>query len=693
MNQRVRKHRRRPIRSLFVGILLPMLVAGLLASPASAITYDNEQQLLNLPDGNARDTFIITGTQGRYLEHADLRAHPTYFQSLGYDLNFLTWAPVNPNFDPTNREWAGCLRRPDGSTGICPHMPSPGDYSAVRHLVAKGPIRAIEHGGSFIGLVCGNHPRQGAAGPRPTISGVKYEDVNGNGSRDSGEPGLQNWTIRLHFNGHQVAATQTSVDGSYSFPLDANSMSGSDGNPIGEGTYSVTEDQQSGWVASAAPGAVGVSFGDGNRQIGGMNFGNYRPASIAGTKVEDMDADGVGAGDPGLPDWKIDLTGHDRPSDSTVTGADGSYRFGSVRPGTYTISEVQKEGWFQSAPTSSTFQVTIRSGEALSGFDFGNYRLGSIAGRKFDDYAVDGSGEGDSGIAGWSITRSGGDPLTTAADGTYKFAGLVPGVYDVGEVQQDGWRQTAPASGAHEVRVRSGGDITEIDFGNVCLGSVEVTVEDVTGAQTGLGLEFRLEEIDVPGILTNDPALPLGGVDRTDFENLLPGKYRLIAFLPDGVFTADADATLVEGRWAIVKEIVVANCEQTDVDLEVFTASRGKVTGGVRFPVPDGFATSGFQFQSRRDGTPTGMLEFQDHVEDLNLHTDRIEGIMVEDARRNAWIWGTLVLREETVRFRLHLVDDGEPGVDDRFHLAMPGYEAGRNETLVKGNVQIHKPQ
>ncbi len=317
--------------------------------------------------------------------------------------------------------------------------------------------------------------------------------------------------------------------------------------------------------------------------------------------------------------------------------------------------------------------------------------LGSIAGRKFDDYGVDGSGAGDTGLPGWTITLSSGDQQVTVSGGGYKFSDLEPGVYTVNELGQEGWRQTAPATGSQEVRIRSGSNINAINFGNVCLGSVGISVADTTGGRTGLGLEFLLEEIDVPGILENDPALPQGGIDRSSFERLLPGRYQITAFLPDGVFTADPDARIVDGRWAIVKELTVTSCSQTELGLEVFTASVGKITGGIKMPVPDGFATAGFQFQSANDGSPQGMLEYQDHAKALNMHTKVIEGIWVDEQHENAWIWGTLTFEEEAVRFRLHLIDAGEPGSDDRFELDLPGYSEGRGVELLKGNVQIHK--
>jgi hypothetical protein len=674
---------RRGTRLLLV-CLLGFLWMGLMEKPASAISYPNEQALVDLPQGEPRDTFIITGTPHQYLSRSDLINHAGYYNARGFDMNFLTWAPTDANFEPGAREWAWCSHRPVGSFGICNGTV---EFAPIRSLVLNGPVRVLDHGGALIGLACGNHSRSGAAGPVPHITGAKYEDLNGDGDRNLGEPGLPNWTIHLRYNGQTVATTQTGGDGTYNFALDAN---GSGPGRFGAGSYSLVEDQQSGWAASEAPADVFVDFGVGGATYDQKDFGNYRPAGIAGRKVEDMDADGVNGDDPGLSGWGITLTGIGRPGAQTTTSADGAYVFGGLRPGTYSVSEVQQAGWTQSAPAGGSYTRTVSSGETVSGLDFGNYRFASISGRKFNDRSVDGTGTGDPGLPDWTINRSGGASRVTGADGSYRFDELVPGTYRLEELIKTGWRQTTPSTGSHEVRVRSGDDRTGVEFGNVCLGSIGIGVDDITGHESGLGLELRLDEVNVPGVLDNEPPLPRLGIDRDSFDGLLPGTYRLTAFLPDGVFSADPDARIVEGRWAIVKEVVVVNCTETRIDLEVFTSSVGKVTGGVRLLVPGGFATSGFEFQAK-DGSPTGMLEFQDHVEGLNLHTRIIEGILVDESRTNAWIWGRLTLEGETVRFRLHLIDAGEPGTNDRFHLSMPGYEAGLNVTLIKGNVQIHK--
>lgn len=173
-----------------------------------------------------------------------------------------------------------------------------------------------------------------------------------------------------------------------------------------------------------------------------------------------------------------------------------------------------------------------------------------------------------------------------------------------------------------------------------------------------------------------------------DFNELLPGTYRVVAFLPEGVFTTDP-VVLREGRFAIVEEVTASECETTGLPLHLFTQSTpGKVTGGVRLAVPGGFGTARFEFMTK-GGVPRGALQYQDHATGLTLNTATIEAIDVSG--NVAWVWGKVNFEGVQQRFRLRLVDAGEPGREDRFELTLaPGYEAGQGETISGGNVQIH---
>ncbi|MEZ6241723.1 MAG: SdrD B-like domain-containing protein [Phycisphaerales bacterium] len=92
-----------------------------------------------------------------------------------------------------------------------------------------------------------------------TIAGVKFNDLNGNGVRDSGEPVLPGWTINLSPGG---ATATTDSNGHYYF------------TGLNPGAYTITETNQSGWVqTSPAGGSYSIDLPM-NVALDGFDFGN-----------------------------------------------------------------------------------------------------------------------------------------------------------------------------------------------------------------------------------------------------------------------------------------------------------------------------------------------------------------------------------------------------------------------------------
>jgi hypothetical protein len=69
------------------------------------------------------------------------------------------------------------------------------------------------------------------------IHGTTYNDLNGNGRLDFGEPGLAGWTITLA--GPVTATTMTAWDGTYAF------------TKLPVGVYTVCAVAQAGWITTA----------------------------------------------------------------------------------------------------------------------------------------------------------------------------------------------------------------------------------------------------------------------------------------------------------------------------------------------------------------------------------------------------------------------------------------------------------
>ena len=344
-----------------------------------------------------------------------------------------------------------------------------------------------------------------------TKTGMKFHDLNANGVKDAGEPGLAGWTITAYAdtNGNGIrdagentvaATTVTGAGGTYSLSL-------------APGKYIVCETQQAGWTQSypansacgAGLGGWGITLASGELDSGN-DFGNWQKATKTGMKFHDLDADGVkDAGEPGLPGWTITAyadangngirdAGENTVAATQVTGAGGTYSL-SLNPGRYVVCETQQAGWTQSFPANAAcgagaggWGINLASGELDSGNDFGNWQKATKTGMKFNDLDMDGvKDEGEPGLAGWTITayvdangnglRDAGENTVAASavtgqGGTYSLS-LDPGRYLVCETQQAGWTQSFPANnvcgtaqGGWAITLTSGQLDSGNDFGN-----------------------------------------------------------------------------------------------------------------------------------------------------------------------------------------------------------------------------------
>ena len=106
-----------------------------------------------------------------------------------------------------------------------------------------------------------------------TYSGTVYDDLNGNGVLDPGDPGLQGWTVELlDSSGNIVATTTSAADGSYSFA------------DLLAGAYTIEEITQSGWYQTQPthPYVYNVTATSGS-SLSGLNFGNFQLVNVTGT--------------------------------------------------------------------------------------------------------------------------------------------------------------------------------------------------------------------------------------------------------------------------------------------------------------------------------------------------------------------------------------------------------------------------
>ncbi len=291
-------------------------------------------------------------------------------------------------------------------------------------------------------------------------TGTKFHDVNGDGTRDLGEPGLAGWEIQayadlngdgdLDQNEFDAGAVATDFTSDGTTDKDENG----ENDPVGfykltvdPGDYIVVEVLQGDWKQSFPDGASvldaglvtpGVTLGAGGYAITlvsgeleeNNDFGNYRLATKSGIKYEDFNVDGEFNGlDEGLVGWTIaafadnddsgTLTAGDTLAASDVTVAGGGYSL-TLDPGRYIVVEQvsdQPATWRESPDADATslntfdntygefgYDITLVSGQEETDNDFANYQQATKSGIKYEDFNTDGIFNGsDAGLAGWTI--------------------------------------------------------------------------------------------------------------------------------------------------------------------------------------------------------------------------------------------------------------------------------------------------
>lgn len=289
-----------------------------------------------------------------------------------------------------------------------------------------------------------------------SISGFKWNDLDGDGIWDAGEPTLANWLITLTNPDQSTVDTYTDSTGYYIF------------DDLLPGNYGLAEEEPSDWTQTHESTGVTLSAGQDSLD---NNFGNFDNIDITVCKVEDADGSTTTDNDQtAVPGWEIDLYKNGQLFDDTrVTGQDGCYTWTNLGPGSYSTSEGSVAGWTHLGSTSHDF------GSAVSGVDenytFANFENITLSGYKFSDDNRNGTWDipDELALADWTINLSGAatDSTTTNADGYYEFTNLGPGSYTLGETGQDGWEQTYPTNPAtHTVSAVSGTNQANLNFGN-----------------------------------------------------------------------------------------------------------------------------------------------------------------------------------------------------------------------------------
>ncbi len=449
-----------------------------------------------------------------------------------------------------------------------------------------------------------------------TLAGNVYHDRNDDGQIGTGEEGIANVLIRVTRLGGREAGqydpfadtqpifVRTGANGHYEvtgLPPGVYQITEVNNYPPGENPLVGYIDGKDtvGTVRSATAGSktndefqgVILSAGDDGIEY---NFGELRPASVGGyVSVATPEGDCLDPSNPnhrGIAGVEIRLfDSNGNQVASTRTDARGHYEFQNLGPGTYSVVEVQPDGYLDGAdsigrvngaqvgtsPANDRFAaIALGSGTNGTNYNFCEHVPASVKGYVWHDRNDNGLRDsGEEGIANTVVQLFGENnslvaETVTNAEGRYGFDNLYAGVYKIVEVQPadyvDGKDSLGRVAGVATGEVQNdafarvsllGGQMGDhYNFGEILLGGIQGTVHaDVNGdcvfdpAQGDRGLpDVELQLLDVNGNIV--------GRTRTDangnyaFTGLRPGTYSVREFTPDGFLDGEETVGTVNGR-------------------------------------------------------------------------------------------------------------------------------------------------
>ena len=314
------------------------------------------------------------------------------------------------------------------------------------------------------------------------------------------------------------------------------------------------------------------------------NFGELLPVSIGGNvSVITPGSDPNDPNDPlrdpieGVTIQLFDETGE--LVTTTLTDANGDYQFTGLAPGTYSIVEVQPNGFLDAtdhlgnvdgelrgeASQNDRFtNITLNSGDVGTNYDFCEHLPASIHGTVYHDRNDNGVQDaGEEGIEGTRIMLTDADGNVVAetftdAEGNYWFSDLFPGEYTVMEIQPDGFSDGIDSIGTVDgisngiipendkfgsIVLEGGDEGVNYDFGEIREASISGLVhvdsngnnvydEGVDELLPGVTIQLLDAEGSIVAETVTDPS------GNYSFEGLRPGEYAVRQIQPEGLFTS-----------------------------------------------------------------------------------------------------------------------------------------------------------
>lgn len=493
-------------------------------------------------------------------------------------------APENSEFNPPSP--AALALMADAEANGAGFQPEPGQIVAV--ILDMGPnlqLNIIEVTVPFPPPAC------------PILDNL-YSDVNGNGTREEHEPAIHDATLVLtDCQGNALGSMVTDTNGFYYFDLPTSTLPRQ------------TRLWLQGHTNHVNPTSLAGAFGlDGYticfnvapectlQAVEGSDI--LRPASVGHRVWEDTNGNGIqDDGEPGLEGVTVELLKGASVIASKPTGANGSFSFTELYPGSYALRCARPGGCFgtrlhqgsdagldnDADVDGSTASFTLASAQSDMTRDIGLIRRAVVGDRVWND--LNGNGIQDTneiGLAGVlvELRDCAGNLVTsmnTSTNGGYRFANVHPGSYRlvfraptnfVGALAGLGGNtldsDVDPITGATPCfALRSGETNLTIDAGFVPATHIGDRVWD---DRNGNGVQDKGEPgragisvqlLNAKGALVTKTTTDASGMYL--FTGLRPGAYKLRFLAPKGwIFTLqdigddtlDSDASRINGRTA-----------------------------------------------------------------------------------------------------------------------------------------------
>jgi protocatechuate 3,4-dioxygenase beta subunit len=260
-----------------------------------------------------------------------------------------------------------------GSYRVCEVIPTGWQATVPSNAYRAVTVTASQRvtGQNFGNQLKAVTPPPPAAPRKASISGVAFDDANGDGVRQAKDAAFSGRRLYLDLNNdgkRQPGEPSVLSDrlGIYRF------------NGLAAGTYRVRADLPPGWRATGVVQPIAIAAG---QAAADRHVGLTAPASISGAVFRDDDGNGARqAGEAGLANWRVFLDAdrdgvHDNNEASVLTDKNGNYALRDLTPGAYTVRVVQQNGWNRTTPTGGSHAVVVAGGEDATGRLFGKRRI------------------------------------------------------------------------------------------------------------------------------------------------------------------------------------------------------------------------------------------------------------------------------------------------------------------------------